>query len=97
MGGGSLTYRRPPSPWVTLLWVNRPQAFGRFPGNKKGRGFPRPFKSQLRSCYGPEQAVVVMSPPGPFLYQDFVPTWLLMQYEIVFGEPMNTTFLMPWS
>jgi hypothetical protein len=79
VGGGSPTYRRPPSLWVTLLRVNRHHGFGLLLGNKKGRGLPRPFKSQLRGCYGPVQAVVVMSPPGPFLYQDFVPTWLLMQ------------------
>src|SRR6186713_994688 len=48
-------------------------------------------------CYGPAQAVVVMSPPGPCLYQDFVPTELRRQYETVFEVPRMTTFLTPWS
>jgi len=31
------------------------------------------------------------------LYQDLVPTVDLTQYEVVFGVPRKTTFLMPWS
>jgi hypothetical protein len=48
-------------------------------------------------AYGPVQAVLVMSPPGPCLYQDLVPTVLLMQYEVAVEEPRMTTFLTPWS
>ena len=36
-----------------------------------------------------------MSLPGPRLYQTFVPTVDLTQYEVVFGAPRKTTFLMP--
>src|SRR5919204_6709786 len=47
--------------------------------------------------YGPVQAVVVMSPPGPRLYQLFVPTVDERQYEVVLGVPMMLMFLTPWS
>ncbi len=66
--------------------------------NDGGRGLPRPpSASSDGRCYGPAQAVVVMSPPGPCLYQDFVPTELRRQYETVFEVPRMTTFLTPWS
>src|SRR5919201_3412374 len=47
--------------------------------NEKGRGRPRPLASSRNGPYGPVQTVLVMSPPGPFFDQDFVPTVLLMQ------------------
>src|SRR6266545_6481450 len=46
---------------------------------------PRQYRSD--PCYGPVQASVVMSPPGPRLYQAFVPTWLLRQYDVVLAVP----------
>ena len=47
------------------------------PLKTKGAVSPRPSRSSsFGGGYGPLQTVVVMSPPGPFLYQDFVPTVL---------------------
>ena len=50
-------------------------------------------------AYGPVQALVVMAPPGPRLYQLFVPTVLEMQYEVVFGVPTIVSFAVfrAWS
>ena len=77
----------------------RLSAAGRLPlKNEEGAVSRALFRlSSDGRCYGPAQAVVVMSPPGPCLYQDFVPTELRRQYETVFGVPRMTTFLTPWS
>src|SRR5918994_4053995 len=73
-------------------------AAGCLPLKRSRARSPAPcFTSCDDRCYGPAQAVVVRSPPGPCLYQDFVPTELRRQYETVFEVPRMTTFLTPWS
>ena len=46
------------------------------PLKKKGAVSRAPRNKHSGDRYGPLQTVVVMSPPGPFLYQLFVPTVL---------------------
>src|SRR5881392_3635463 len=63
-------------------------------GTKERGAVARASRCFLRQAvaYGPVQAFVVMSPPGPRLYQTLVPTWDLTQYETVFGVPTIVTF-----